>query len=484
MATRPTTQRQVSRWWALGLLSVAQFMVVLDIAVVNVALPSMQADLEISQTSLQWVVTAYALALGGFLMLGGRAADLFGRRRTLVTGLLLFGLASLVAGLAWDETSLIAARGLQGLGAAVISPAALSLLTTTFREGRDRNVALGVWGAVGGLGGAAGVLLGGVLTDTVGWQWVFFVNLPVAAAAVVLAPVVLPESRGERRRRFDVLGAILVTAGLSSTVLAISRVSDHGADAPTLVAGGAAVALLVAFVAVELRTADPLVSFGILRNRTLSVANAAGLTVTATVSSMFLMLTLYMQRVLGFSPLQAGLAYLAIAATTVLWSTVASRLVSRVGPRPVLVSGLGLLTVGLAFFTRAPVEGSYVRDVLPGFLVIAMGMSFSFVSVNVAALAGVEARDAGLASGLLGTSQQIGGALGIAVLSAVAVAHTDAALGGGSSEIAATAHGLRVAFAVGALIALTGAAVAAVGLRGERSRSTLRAPLRPARTEA
>jgi EmrB/QacA subfamily drug resistance transporter len=485
MTKQSTTQ---GRWWALALLSVAQFMVVLDIAVVNVALPSLQDDLGIAQDDLQWVVTAYALALGGFLMLGGRAADLFGRRRMLVAGLAVFGLASLVAGLAWDDTSLIGARGLQGLAAAIISPSALSLLTTTFREGRDRNVALGVWGAVGGLGGAAGVLLGGVLTDTVGWEWVFFVNLPVAAVAIALAPVILPESRGDRRRRFDGLGAILVTAGLSSAVLAISSIGEADSDTRALVAGAAAVVLLGAFVAVELRVADPLVSFRILRTRSVTAANVVGLAVTATVSSMFLMLTLYMQHVLGFSPMRAGLGYLAIAGTTVLWSTVASRLVSRFGPKPVLVPGLGLLATGLASFTRVPVDGTYARDLLPGFLVIAMGMSFSFVAVNVAALAGIEASDAGLASGLLGTSQQVGGALGIAVLSSIAVAHTDAAHGSGSPEVVATTAGLHAAFAAGALIALTGALVAALALRGERDGARApggrRAVGPPARSEA
>src|SRR5882672_2206519 len=328
------------KWLALALLSAVQFMVVLDIAVVNVALPSIKLDLGFSQQNLQWVISAYALVFGGFLLLGGRAADLLGRRRIFLVGLVVFTLASLFAGLAWSETSLIAARAVQGLGAAVITPAALSILSTTFVEGRERNIALGVWGAVGGFGAAAGVLLGGVLTSALSWSWIFFVNVPVGVAAFVLAPFLLKESRDALVKRFDVPGAVLVTSGLSLLVYAITQAGQHGwLAASTVSVFAIALVLLAGFVAWETRHPEPLMRFGILRTKTISGANVAGFIMGTALFAMFLMLTLYMQQVLGYSPMKTGVAYLAVAGTAILWSAVAAQLVTRVGVKPILVSG-------------------------------------------------------------------------------------------------------------------------------------------------
>jgi len=462
----PDMSSATRKWWALALLSVVQFMVVLDIAIVNVALPSIQVDLGFSQENLQWVISAYALVFGGFLLLGGRAADILGRRRMFVAGLAVFALGSLLAGLAWSDVSLIGARGVQGLGAAVISPAALSILMTTFAEGRDRNVALGVWGAVGGFGAAAGVLLGGVFTEALSWEWIFFVNLPVAVGAGIAAPLLLAESRDRDARGFDALGAVLVTAGLSTLVLAITQANSYGwSSGKTAGLFAAAAALLVGFVAREQTARQPLMSFGILRIKTVSGANVAGFILGTALFSMFLMLTLYMQEVLRFSPMKTGVAYLAVAGSSIVWATVASQLVTKVGVKTVLVTGMSLLTAGLLYFTQVSVHGSYVGDLLPGFLVIAMGMAFSFVPISIAALAGVEARDAGLASGLINTSQQVGGALGIALLSSVAVSHTDVAAAG--SVPAALTDGFHAAFWVGAAIAAVGVLASIVLVRSE-----------------
>src|ERR671931_416627 len=408
------------KWLALALLSVVQFMVVLDIAIVNVALPSIQVDLGFSQENLQWVISAYALVFGGVLLLGGRAADVIGRRRIFLAGLVVFTISSLLAGLAGSEGSLIGARAFQGLGAAIISPAALSILSTTFAEGRERNIALGVWGAVGGFGAAAGVLLGGILTDALSWSWIFFVNVPVGAVAFALTPLLLTESRDARVRRFDIPGAVLVTAGLSSLVYAITQAGQEGWLAGRTVGFFAAsLVLLAGFVAWEQRHPEPLMRFGVLRTKTVTGANVAGLILGTATFAMFLMLTLYMQQVLGYSPLKTGLAYLAVAGTAILWSAVAAQLVTRIGVKPVLAIGMTALTGGLLFFTQVSVGGSYLGDLLPGFLLIAVGLGFSFVPISIAALAGVQDSEAGLASGLINTSQQIGGALGIAALTLI-----------------------------------------------------------------
>src|SRR5215208_4264505 len=454
------------KWLALALLSAVQFMVVLDIAIVNVALPSIKVDLGFSQENLQWVISAYALVFGGFLLLGGRAADLLGRRRIFLAGLIVFTVASFLAGLAWSETSLIAARALQGLGAAIISPAALSILSTTFKEGRERNIALGVWGAVGGFGAAAGVLLGGILTDALSWEWIFFVNVPVGAAAFALTPLLLTESRDAGVRTFDVPGAVLVTTGLSSLVYAITQAGRDGWLAGTTVAFFAAsLVLLAAFVVWERRHPEPLMRLGIFRIKTLTGANVAGFILGTVMFSMFLMLTLYMQQVLGYSPMKTGVAYLAVACTAIVWSAVAAQLVTRVGVKRALVAGMTTLTVGLLYFTQVSVGGSYLTDLLPGFLLIGVGIGFSFVPISIAALAGVRASEAGLASGLINTSQQIGGALGIAALSTIATSRAEDAVASGTAVPAALVDGFTGAFIAGAIIAAIGIVAALTLIR-------------------
>jgi len=454
------------KWPALALLSVVQFMVVLDIAIVNVALPSIQVDLGFTQENLQWVISAYALVFGGFLLLGGRSADLLGRRRIFLVGVVVFTLSSLFAGLAWSEASLITARAFQGLGAAIITPAALSILSTTFVEGRQRNIALGVWGAVGGFGAAAGVLLGGILTDALSWEWIFFVNVPVGVMAFTLAPFLLRESRDARVKSFDLPGAVLVTAGLSSFVYAITQAGQDGWLAGRTIGFFAvSVALLVGFVGWELRHPEPLMRFGLLRTKTVAGANVAGFIMGTALFSMFLMLTLYMQQVLGYSAMKTGVAYLAVAGTAIIWSGVAAQLVTRIGVKPVLVTGMTLLTAGLVYFTQVSVGGSYVGDLLPGFLLIGIGIGFSFVPISIAALAGVEPAEAGLASGLINTSQQIGGALGIAALSTIAASHTTDAVSTGSAVSTALVDGFTAAFVAGAIIAALGILAAATLIR-------------------
>jgi EmrB/QacA subfamily drug resistance transporter len=455
-----------NKWLALALLSAVQFMVVLDIAVVNVALPSIKVDLGFSEQNLQWVISAYALVFGGFLLLGGRAADVLGRRRVFAVGLVAFTVASLVAGLAWSEGSLIAARAFQGLGAAIISPAALSMVSTIFTEGRERNVALGVWGAVGGFGAAAGVLLGGVFTELLSWSWIFFVNVPVGATALLLTPFLLSESRDAGVRSFDVPGAVLVTGGLSSLVYAITQAGNVGWLAGrTIGTFAAAVVLLAGFVVWERRHAEPLMRLGIFRIRTVAGANVAGFILGTALFSMFLMLTLYMQNVLGYSPLQAGVAYLAVAGGAIIWSALAAQLVTRLGVKPVLVVGMAALTAGLVYFTQIDVRGSYVADLLPGFVLVGIGIGFAFVPISIAALAGIEAREAGLASGLINTSQQIGGALGIAALSTIATSRTTHALHVGTPLHDALVHGFTGAFVAGVGIAAVGVLAALVLIR-------------------
>jgi EmrB/QacA subfamily drug resistance transporter len=441
------------KWLALALLASVQFMVVLDIAIVNVALPSIQTDLGFSQENLQWVISAYALFFGGFLLLGGRAADLFGRRRLFLAGIVLFTVASLLAGFAWSEASLITARALQGLGAAVITPAALSILMTTFHEGKDRNTALGVWGAVGAFGAVAGVLLGGVLTDALSWEWIFFLNAPVGLAAFLVTPLLLGESRDERAHSFDIPGAVLVTSGMVVLVFGITQANEYGwTSAATIGLFTAAAALLAAFVAWEARVSQPLMPFSIFRLRTLVGANIAGLILGTALFAMFLMLTLYMQQVLGYSAMKTGVGYLAVAGTAILWSAVAAQLVTRIGVKPVLVAGMSLLTAGLVYFTQIDVGGSYLGDLLPGFLLISIGMGFSFVPISIAALAGVRHEEAGLASGLINTSQQIGGALGIAALSAIATSTTEEAVTSGSAVPVALTDGFEAAFWAAAVV--------------------------------
>jgi EmrB/QacA subfamily drug resistance transporter len=458
-----STQR---KWLALALLATVQFMVVLDIAIVNVALPSIKVDLGFSQENLQWVISAYALLFGGFLLLGGRAADLLGRRRLFVGGLIVFTVASLLSGLAWSDEVLILTRALQGLGAAIITPAALSILTTTFSEGRERNTALGVWGAVGAFGAVAGVLLGGVLTDALSWEWIFYINVPVGLAALALTPLLLTESRDAHVKSFDAPGAVLVTGGLVTLVYAITQANNYGwGSLETIGLFVAAGALLAAFVGWESRVKEPLVPFSIFRVRTVTAANIAGLILGTVTFSMFLMLTLYMQQVLGYSPMKTGVAYLAVAATAIVWSTVAAQLVNRVGVKPTIAAGMTFLTVGLLYFTQVSVGGSYVGDLLPGFLIIAAGLGFSFVPISIAALAGVQPSEAGLASGLFNTSQQIGGALGIAALSTIATTTTSDEVASGTPLPNALTDGFEAAFIWGGVVAAIGIVVALVLVR-------------------
>jgi EmrB/QacA subfamily drug resistance transporter len=455
------------KWFALALLCTVQFMVVLDIAVVNVALPSIQTDLGFSQENLQWVISAYALLFGGFLLLGGRAADLLGRRRVFLVGIVVFTVASLASGFAWSEGALIGSRALQGLGAAIISPAALSILTTTFAEGPERNTALGAWGAVGAFGAVAGVLLGGVLTDLLSWQWIFYVNAPVGIGAFLLVPVLLAESRDAEARSFDLPGAGLVTGGLVVLVYAITQANGYGwGSVETVGLFAAAIVLLAGFVAREATASDPLMPLSIFRLRTLVGANVAGLVLGTVLFSMFLMLTLYMQQVLGYSPLRTGVSYLAVAGSAIVWSALAAQLVTRLGVKRVLIIGMAFLTAGLAYFTQVSVGGSYASDLLPGFLVIAVGMGFSFVPISIAALAGVKPSEAGLASGLINTSQQIGGALGIAALSAVATSTTTDRLASGSQRAVALTEGFHAAFVGGTAVAVVGVLVALFVVRG------------------
>jgi EmrB/QacA subfamily drug resistance transporter len=445
------------KWYGLALLLLVQFMVVLDIAIVNVALPSIQIDLGFSQENLQWVISAYALFFGGFLLLGGRLADLLGRRRLFLAGVVLFTGASLFSGLAWGEGPLIGARALQGLGAAIITPAALSILTTTFAEGKERNAALGAWGGVGAFGAVAGVLLGGVLTDLLSWEWIFFVNVPVGITALVLAPFLIGESRDATADSYDLPGAVLVTSGLVTLVYAITQANNYGWGSLTTIGlFAAAAALLAAFFGWEARAKDPLMPFSLFRLRTLVGANIASFILGTAIFGMFLMLTLYMQQVLGYSPMKTGVAYLAVAGTAIVWSGVAAQLVNRVGVKPVLIVGMTALTAGLVYFTQVSVGGSYWTDLLPGLLVIAVGLGFSFVPISIAALAGVQPAEAGLASGLFNTTQQIGGALGIAALSAIATSTTESDLSTGTAAPFALTNGFQDAFIAGAIVAFVG----------------------------
>jgi len=462
------------RWLALVLLCSAQFVVVLDASIVNVALPSIGRALDFSQENLPWVVNAYVLTFGGFLLLGGRTADLLGRRRVFMAGLLLVAVASLLAGFAATEGQLIAARAAQGLGAAIISPAALSIITTTFGDGAERNKALGVWGAVAGSGGAAGVLLGGVLTDGLGWQWVLWVNVPVGLAAFALSPGLIAESRADHETRaFDVAGAVTVTAALSILVYAIVDATEAGwGSARTLGLIGLSAALLAAFVAIELRSAKPLVPFSIFRLRTLTGANVVGLLVGASLFSMFYFISLYMQQVLEYSAIKAGLSYLPLALTIIASAAIGSQLVTRIGYKPVLATGLLFIVAGLLWFSRVSVGGGFLADVFGPSLLAAAGLGLSFVTTTIAAVSGVEQSEAGLASGLINTSQQLGGALGLAVLATIATSRTDDLLAGGGSALpAALTEGFQAAFLGGACIALLGFVLTLVLIRGSDSRA-------------
>jgi EmrB/QacA subfamily drug resistance transporter len=435
------------RWQALTLVCVAFFMTVLDVSIVNVALPSIKRSLDVSDTNLEWVLVAYTITFGGFLLLGGRAADLLGRRRLFMSGMALFTVSSLVCGLAGSIGVLIAARTVQGIGAAIVSPATLSIITTTFEEGAERNKALGIWGAMGGTGSAAGVLFGGLLTKYAGWEWIFFVNVPVGALVLGLTRSVVRESRAEGVRGFDAGGAVTVTGGLALLVYAISKAPDVGwATGRTIGLLVGAGVLLAAFAAFESRHPAPLLPFRIFRTKTLAGANVAGFLLGAVIFANFFVLTLYVQQVLGYSALKTGLTFLATAGTVVPVAGIAQALVTRVGVRPVLTVGLALVTAAMFWYAQIPVHASFVTDLLPGYLMMGVGLAFSFIPVSIAALAGVENHESGLASGLINTSQQVGGALGVAIASTVAFTHMKTLVASGHSQAFALTSGFALAF--------------------------------------
>jgi EmrB/QacA subfamily drug resistance transporter len=450
------------KWVALILLCAVQFMVVLDVAIVNVALPTIKNALDFSDANLQWVVSAYTLTFGGFLMLGSRIADLLGRKRLFVAGLVLFSAASLACGLSQSDTQLIVFRAIQGLGAAVISPAALAILTTTFAEGEERNKALAIWGAIAGTGGAVGVLLGGILTDQIGWEWIFFLNVPIGLIVILAGQRVLHESRVELgSRSLDIAGAILVTAGLTLLVYGLVTTDTYSWTSSRVLGslGGAAV-LLAGFVAVELRAKAPILPFSIFRLKSLTGANIVGLLLGAAIFSMFFLLSLYMQQVLGYSALKAGVAYLLVASVIIVAAGASQALVTRIGVRSVLTTGMVLLVAGLLWFSQVSVHGAYATDLAPGFILAGIGLGFSFVPVQIASLIGVTHDEAGIASGLINTSQQVGGALGVAVLSTITFTRYDSYLGDHGNNLAlipnALVDGFHLAFLVGAGLALIG----------------------------
>ena len=474
--TDSPTKETARRWFALLLLCAAQFMVVLDFSIVNVALPTMQRDLGFSQQNLQWIVSAYSLTFGGFLLLGGRAADLLGRRRVFMAGLGLFTLASLVGGLAQFQWVLISARAFQGLGAAIVSPAALSILTTTFREGTERNRALSIWGAVAAGGFATGVLLGGVLTDELSWRWVMFVNVPIGIAAVALSPRFLSESWEQTTTsQIDLAGAVTVTAGLVLLVYTLVQAPVAGwVAASTVLSFVGAIALLTLFVWIEAQSRSPLVPLGIFRQRTLTAANIVGALLSAAVASMVFILTLYMQQVLGYSAWRTGLAFLPHALAAIIAAPLASRLVTRLGVKSTLVIGMALSMVGLLLLTQISVQDNYFRNLLPGTVFVGLGIVTGIVSVTIAATSGVGDSEQGLASGLLNTSQKIGAALGLAILVAISTARTSAIMTStGSSAVAlriATTGGFQTALAVGAGFAAVGIVVAVYMIREQECR--------------
>jgi EmrB/QacA subfamily drug resistance transporter len=447
----------------LLLLSIVQFMDILDASILNIALPSIKSDLGFSQQSLQWVINGYILTYGGFLLLGGRMADLLGRRSVLVSGLIVFAGSSLLGGLAHTSSLLVGARFAQGVGAAMMSPAALSTLTSTFRSTRDRNTALGVWAAVSGIGGAAGVLFGGLLTEGPGWRWVLFINVPFSVLALLGAFALLSRERvrAGRLANFDALGALLVTGGMLLLVYTLVKAPDVGWGAERTVGGLAGAAVLLAgFAFNELRVRNPLVPLSILKVKGVAAADATQLVAIAGFLPMFFFLTLYMQTVLGYSPIQTGLAYLPLTGGFIIAASISSQLFARIGTKPVVVLGTVISAAGLYWLSRVPLDGSYLSDILPGLLTVSIGMGGVFTGLTTAANAGVEQDQAGLAAGLLNTGQQLGAALGLAILSAVATAQTKSVLSAGDGLTQAATHGYQRALLVGAFIVLAATAVA------------------------
>jgi EmrB/QacA subfamily drug resistance transporter len=455
----------------LAVVAVAQFMVVLDTTVVNVALPTIKIDLRFSEQSLSWVLNAYVLMFGGFLLLGGRAADRLGRRRLFAAGIALFSGASLVCGLAQSEAMLLAARAVQGLGGAMVSPAALSIVLTSFEEGPERNRALAVWGAVAGAGGAVGVLLGGVIVQAISWRWVFFINVPIGAAVLVLTPRIVPESRAEsaERRGYDLAGAIAITVGVLALVFTLIKSTSWGWGSGKTIGGLAvAVALICSFVLIERRQRDPLVPLRIFSNRSLSASDVTMLLIAASLFGMFFFCTLYLQQILHFSALKTGVSYLPFSLTLVAGSGVASQLVDRFTAKPVLVTGLSITVAGFVVMTQVSGHGDYWSHVFPAMLVLGIGLGLSFVPITISATTGVAAEDSGLASGLLNTTQQVGGALGLAILSTVSTTRLNHALHGGAPLPVALTHGFKGGFIVAAVMCASGAVLAMVLLPGRK----------------
>jgi EmrB/QacA subfamily drug resistance transporter len=461
-------QHAGSRWLVLVIACMAQFMVVLDATVVNVALPSIQHGLDFSAANLQWVVNAYTLVFGGFLLLGGRAADLLGRKRLFVAGVILFSAASLLNGIAQSSGMLVLGRGLQGLGGALVSPAALAIITTTFTDQAERTKALGVWSAIAAGGGAVGLIMGGVLTDIASWRWVFFVNVPVGIITIALALRYVAESRVKTEQRsFDIAGAVTVTAGLVLLVYTIVKAQEFGwGSGRTLGLGAVAVALLAAFLAIERRSAAPLMRLSIFRVRTIAVSDTVLLLAASGLFGMFFFASLYVQEILGYSPLKAGLAFLPITAGIIIGAGLSQQLIKRAGVRNISVFGLVLAAAGMLYLTQLPVNGSYVSDLLVGLLPMSIGMGLVFVPITLLATSGVSADDSGLASGLFNTAQQVGGSLGLAILSTLAASQTSKLLSDHTTTaVAARVSGYHVAFLAAAIMLAAGAAIMAFGLR-------------------
>jgi EmrB/QacA subfamily drug resistance transporter len=444
------------RWRAFSLLAVSFFMTIVDLAIVNVALPTIGQKLNFSEANLQWVVTAYGLTFGGFLLLGGRAADLLGRRRVLMVGLGVFTAASLACALATTDSFLIAMRGVQGLGAAIILPAALSIVMDMFEEGAERNKALGIWGGIGASGATVGLIAGGLLTRYIGWEYIFYLNVPIGAVSLLLAPRVVPESKLETaRRRYDPFGALTVTGGLLLLVYAFSEAPQVGwGTARTVSELAVSIALLVAFLVIETRVEAPLMPLGIFRLKTLAGANAVGLLLGGSFFSFIFVGTLYMQQVLGYSALRTGLTWLATSLTSVAFAGVSQALVTRGSAKIVMAIGMTLIGAGLLWTTQAPVNGHFWNNLAGPFVITGIGTAFAFIPISIAGLAGVESHEAGLASGLLNTSQQLGGAIGVAVASTVAATHFKTLSHAGTSRAAALTGGFEWAFWVCGAIAL------------------------------
>ncbi|MEH3054933.1 MAG: MFS transporter [Patulibacter minatonensis] len=464
----------MSPWLVLVIVCFAQFMVVLDATIVNVALPSIQHDLGFKPTDLAWVINSYTLLFGGFLLLGGRAADLFGRKRLFIAGVSLFTIASLLNGLATTPGQLVGFRALQGLGGALVSPAALAIITTTFAEGPERTRALGVWAAIAGGGSAVGLILGGVLVDSFSWPWVFIVNVPVGIGVVIAALRLVPESRSDHATGFDLAGAATVTGGIVSLVYAVVEAGSKGwGSTETLGFSALAAVLIAAFVAIERRHIAPLVRLGILRVRSLLVANVAMLLTISGMFAMFFFATIYLQEVQGYSPLKTGFAFLPFTVGIIGGSVFAQNLIARLGLRTTMVSGLLFAAVGLLMMTRLTVGGAFATELLPAMILIAIGMGLVFVPITLLATTGIDGADQGLASGLFNTSQQFGGALGLAFLSTIAASRTTSELRDagaaptGGEQLDALMSGYHLAFVIGAVFMACAAAIVVASLRSE-----------------